>query len=552
MFRLRVVPAQGAPFEHSLRGDSTVIGRSSTSDLVIADRFLSRQHARLIVEEGRLVLEDLGSRNGTLLNGTRIDGRSPVTVGDRVQLSGSSLEVLPTADDSAADTSGLSKSQGTVFRPAADFLDSHSDSHEIVDETNLRRYAGRLELLNSVHRALARIEDLDELLGMMLESTFEHLQPEEGAIFLKQPDGSFRRAADRAEPGSKREFMYSQTLVREVSDKGLTALVLDVQTDERFAAADSILASGVRSLVAAPLLDPEGSVGMIVLSSRLHRRQFSEEDMDLLTSLASVAALRIRNVALAEEAAERRRLEEELALARRIQVALLPQTLTAVDGYEIRAGNVPSRTVSGDYYQVMQRCDDRECVLMVADVSGKGMAASLLTATLEALAAAPIEDGLPPDEIFDRLSRLLHQRTPPEKYATAFLAVVERETGRLHFANAGHNAGLLIRAAEGVEQLTSTGPPIGLLPVASYETVEMVLEPGDALLLYTDGITEAENRSEEEYGIERLEAVCCGCREMAGAEVLKTIERDVEEFVQGTPYADDRTLVFLRRRPIPG
>jgi len=326
--------------------------------------------------------------------------------------------------------------------------------------------------------------------------------------------------------------------------------VLDVQTDERFAAADSILASGVRSLVAAPLLDTEGSVGMIVLSSRLHRRQFSEQDMDLLTSLASVAALRIRNVALAEEAAERRRLAVELAMARRIQVALLPQTLAAVEGYEVRAGNVPSRTVSGDYYQVLQRADGRECVMMVADVSGKGMAASLLTATLEALAAAPIEDGLPPEEIFDRLSRLLHRRTPPEKYATAFLAVIESATGRLRFANAGHNAGLLMRADGEVDQMDSTGPPIGLLPVATYEAVEQVMEPGDAMLLYTDGITEAENPLAEEYGLERLKSVCSRCRKMAGADVLKAIEDDVEEFAQGTPYADDRTLVFLRRLPL--
>jgi len=549
MFRLQVVPAQGPSFEHTLEGESTVVGRSSTSDLVLADRFLSRQHARLIVDGEELLLEDLGSRNGTLLNGQRIEGRCAVNIGDTIQLSGSSLEVLPAAGEMVTGEQSLASSPGTVFRPAAEFLDSHSDSKQIDDESTLRKYAARLEMLNDVHRALAHIADLDELLGMMLESAFKHLQPEEGAIFLKQPDGSFRRAADRAEAGSTQEFLYSQTLVREVSDKGLTALVLDVQTDERFAAADSILASGVRSLVAAPLLDPEGSVGMIVLSSRLHRRQFSEDDMDILTSLASVAALRIRNVALAEEAAERRRLEEELALARRIQVALLPQTLAAVEGYEIRAGNVPSRTVSGDYYQVLQRRDGRECVMMVADVSGKGMAASLLTATLEALAAAPIEDGLPPEEIFDRLSRLLHQRTPPEKYATAFLAVVETETGQMRFANAGHNAGLLIRADGDVEQLSSTGPPIGLLPVASYQAGEVTLERGDALLLYTDGITEAENPDEEEYGIERLESISRQCRDRKGAEVLKAIESDVEEFAQGTPYSDDRTLVFLRRQP---
>ena len=203
-----------------------------------------------------------------------------------------------------------------------------------------------------------------------------------------------------------------------------------------------------------------------MLESRAGVRQFAEEDLELLVSLAAVAALHLRNLALAMEAAERRRLEEELALARRIQVALLPDHLPEISGWDLYGGNFPSRGVSGDYYEVVERAEGRECVFMMADVSGKGMAASLLTVSLQALSTGPIEDGLPPEEICTRLSRLLYRRTPPEKYATAFLGVLEPATGRLRYTNAGHNPPLVLRAAgqrrgAGLDRRPHRPPPAG-------------------------------------------------------------------------------------------
>jgi serine phosphatase RsbU (regulator of sigma subunit) len=332
-----------------------------------------------------------------------------------------------------------------------------------------------------------------------------------------------------------------------VAEKNLAALVLDAWTDARFAEAQSIRFSGVRSLIAAPLLAPEGSLGMIVLESRLQVRQFSEEDLELLVSLAAVAALHLRNLKLTREAEERRRLEEELALARRIQMALLPSQLPEVPGWELHGANLPSRVVSGDYYEVVPRTEGREVVVMIADVSGKGMAASLLTASLQAFSAGPVEDGLPPDEICARLSRLLYRRTPPEKYATALLAVFEPETGRLRYTNAGHNPGLLVRAGGEVEELKPTGVPLGLLSAAQYRAGEATLAPGDFLILYTDGICEAVDPDDEEYGLERIKKVCRDHRGEPCAGLAAALERDLESFARGVPYADDRTIVLARR-----
>ena len=550
MFRLRIEPAVGEPFEHRMDHDSLVIGRASESDLVVADRFLSRRHARLSSRDGRLYVEDLGSRNGTLLNEQLVKGSLEVRAGDRIKVSGSVITLEPeepATDTGLRDSSTLSGM--TVVKHASQVLESAaSDTGEILGEDNLRQFAARLQLLNEVHAALSRSIELSDLLELILARAFEHLKPEQGAIFLRTADGDYELAARRATSGSG-DYLYSRTLVHEVADKGLAAVVLDAQTDERFAEAQSIMSSGVRSLVAAPLLDPEGCLGIIVLNSRVQVRQFSEADMDLLITLASVAGLRIRNVALAEEAAERREMARELELARRIQVALLPSALPQIPGYEIHGGNIPSQGVSGDFYEVIGREEPAEFLTLVADVSGKGMSASLLAAALEALTASPIEGGLDPDEVIRRASRLLYERTPPERYATAILAALDPGSGDLRYVNAGHVPGLVIRSGGEVERLEATGRPIGLLPATSYTTGCTRLEKGDLLLLYTDGLNEAEDARGEQYGLDRLASACMRNADLPLNELALAIEVDLTSFVGNVPFADDRTTVLIRRRP---
>jgi len=549
MFRIHVVPADGQAFDYPFEADSVIVGRSSTSDLVLADKFLSRQHARLFMQDGGMMVEDLGSRNGTLLNGSQIQQPTRVEAGDVIKVSGSVMSVQDDEHPSASPPSpGFDLGQ-TVFRDASDLMQSASSigTTTIKGEAALRKYADRLRLLNEVNQALNQSMSLDALLDMILDRVFEHLQPEQGVIFIRDANGENQPAAQRSVPGLETEYLYSRTLVKEVTEKGLAALVLDVASDDRFAQAQSIVASGVRSLVAAPLLGPDGALGMIALNSRLHVRQFSEEDMELLTSLASVAAMRIRNIALLSEAAERRRLEEELALARRIQVNLLPDRLPEPEGWEIYAGNVPSRGVSGDYYQMVERNNDSELVIMLADVSGKGMAASLLCASLEALTIGPIEAGHPPAEICNLVSRRLFERTPPEKYATGFLVCLESLGGNFSFSNAGHNYGLLITDAGEVEELGPTGTPIGLVPKAVYREEERLLNPRDMLVLYTDGYVEAEDPEGEEYGLERMTKVFVRERASELEAISRALEEDLREFSRGVPFHDDRTLVILRR-----
>ena len=546
--RLHIVPAEGAPFDYDLEADSVVIGRSSSAGLTLVDRSLSRQHSRLFRQGGQTLVEDLGSRNGTLLNGVPVERPTPIKPGDVLRLSGSVVSVHSSGADEADGPLSDSTSR-TIFRRASELLASSTGASEGQDARAVARYASRLRVLHEVHLALGRPMELTDLLELILDRAFDHLRPERAAIFLKSPQGELVSAASRSARGTKTEIRASQHLAAEVIEKGLAALVLDAQTDERFAAAESILSLGVRSLIAAPLYTPDGTLGMITLDSNLAVRQFQEEDLELLVGLAAVAALRIRNVALTEEAVERKRMEEELALARRIQVALLPSRIPDVPGYEIRGANVPSRGVSGDYYEVIERLEGRECVLLIADVSGKGVAASLLTASLEALAATPIEEGQPPDEIFTRLSRQLFRRTPPEKFATVFMAMLDVASGGIRYANAGHNPPLVVRAATGaIERLGPTGPPIGLFPSTVYLAGDVHLGPGDLLVLYTDGIVEAVNADDEEYSVERLEGSCLREAGRPLTELTGAIEADLAAFVGVVPYPDDRTLLLARRR----
>ncbi|MGD2114128.1 MAG: SpoIIE family protein phosphatase [Acidobacteriota bacterium] len=560
MIRLHVIPAQGAPFDHELGESSMVVGRAPASDLVLDDRFLSRTHARLFVEKGRLLVEDLGSYNGTFLNGVRVEEPTRVRPGDTIRLSMSVLSILPASDETGPEPPSSGIEGATLVRDASDMLPERQPApHRSHGVDELVRRSERLSLMHQVHRALAGTAALDELLELILDRVFDHLRPEEAAIFLRRPDGSFVRGAERTK-GDAELALDSRSLEQEVGEKGLALVVLDAREDERFAGSESMIASGMRSLLAVPLLDVPGAggargagdrgpLGMIVLGSRLAVRRYTEEDMELLVSLASVAALRIRNAALAEEAAERRRLEQELALARSIQVALLTEELPRFDGWELHAGNVPSRRVSGDFYKLVERDGPagRELVVVLADVSGKGMAASLLTAALEAMTAGVLEQAETPDVVWRRVNGLLYRRTPPAQYATGILGLIDPVSGRLRYTSAGHQPVLLIRASGAVEELTATGQPLGLLEAPSLAAAAATLDAGDLLVLYSDGITEAADAGGREYGLDRLTRMCAKHREDPLPELAERIEADLQRFVADEPFADDRTLVMVRR-----
>ena len=547
MTTLHIVPSDGDAFEYSIEDDSVVIGRSSRCDLAVADRSLSRQHLRIYRSEDDWMVEDMGSRNGTRVNGMLISGPTAIKPGDIIN---ASMSIFNFGGPPKVPAQRSEDSEGqTVFRSASEIIaESEQDFARPSDSGSpeLRQAADQLKVLYDVHHALDKSTTAEDLLDHVLERVFVHLQPQHGAIFL-QDNGKLTRASTRSQSADTDEFPESTSLADEVIGRGLAAVVYDTSTDIRFAGAESLLDAGVRTLIAAPLLTPEGAIGMIVLSSTLANRKFGENDMELLTVVASATGLRLRNLALAEEAAERRRYEQEVAIARRIQVALLPAETPEVQGIEIHGGNTPSRGVSGDYYQVVERPETNEIALIIADVSGKGIGASLLTGYVDALVSAYLGENLEPAEIFNRVSPQMNAKTPVESFATAFLGIYSVDTGRLRYASAGHDPTILVRNGDDIDLLMPTGMPLGLMPEAQYTSAEASLEVNQSLVLYTDGITEAANPEQEEFGRQRLIDVCQAHHSKAPKDLSFAIHAAVEEFVEGVPYHDDRTLVILRR-----
>ncbi len=546
---LRVEPRDGEPFRHELVGEAAVLGRSSKADVVLADRYLSRQHARLFLREGSWFLEDLGSRNTTFLNDRPLAKPTPVRPGDVIRLAESRIVVegkegtplSPPAGDGLVGGADERLPESTIFRSATDLLAGPAAG---ADPGGL---AGRLRLLNEVHRALAAPITLEALLDLILDRAFAHLQPEEGAVFLRDPEGALVRAAMRRAPGLPGQPLYSRALAKEVSEKGLAALVTDARVDERFAKAESIVVSGMRSLVAAPLLDSEGCLGMIVLSAKNRLHPFVEDDLELLAALASAAAMRLRNIALSEETARRRLLDRELELAHDIQMAMLPRTFPDRPGIDVSAALRPARSVGGDLYDVM--ADGERIWLLVGDVSGKGVGAALFMAVTKTLFRAIAPGSGSVAEAVARMNRELCRDNERAMFVTVFAARLELATGELEYVNAGHNPTYRVTAGGKVALLAGpVDPALGAVEAHEYRGTRLRLDAGDALVLYTDGVVEAHGAAEEEFQTPRLESYLADCREASAERIVQGLLEHVDEFVGGAPQYDDVTIVALRWR----
>jgi serine phosphatase RsbU (regulator of sigma subunit) len=540
---LRITPPDGAPFEHECAAASLVLGREKAADLSISDPYLSRQHARLFRDGDAWFLESLTSKSTTLLNGRPIRGAARVGHGDEAQLGNTRVRFQQ--EDDPAPAPFILPGATTVFRSAAALLQPAGEPGPDGGGDALRRLTGRLELVNEVYRGVAGRIALDDLLQLLLDRVFDHLAPEDAAIFLKGPDGELRPALSRRPPGATGEPFFSRSLAREVAGKGMAALVQDAIVDDRFASADSIVTSGVRSIVAAPLLDAEGSLGMIVLISHAHVRRFSEEDLELLVSLASAVTLRIRTIGLAEQAAQHRLLEKEIELARDIQMGMLPTAFPARPEFALFAALRPARSVGGDLYDFLDGPD--RLWFFVGDVSGKGFPAALHMAVTRTLFRAAAPDETSPAALLGRMNRELSRDNERAVFVTGFAGRLDLASGEIAFSNAGHNRPYVMRRDGSVRSVVeAAGMAMGVDPDFSYPTGVLSLAPGDTLYLYTDGVTEALDAASRPYGEERLEE---RLRELAQAPVGTVVQetlRAVQEFAGSTPQSDDIAVMAVR------
>jgi serine phosphatase RsbU (regulator of sigma subunit) len=324
---------------------------------------------------------------------------------------------------------------------------------------------------------------------------------------------------------------------------------MDTSTSSGVSLSESIRLSGIKSVLAAPLENGGEVVGLIYVDCRMGHRSFEEADLRLLTSLANVAAAKIQNARLMAEAAEKRQMQREFALAQEIQQRLLPESPPIVSGYEFYGSNLPSRQVSGDYFDFRPRPDGK-FYATIADVCGKGIGPALLMASLQASFHAWADEQVPVAEMTGRLSEAISRRTGPDRFITFFLLLLDPDTGEIEYTNAGHNQGLVIRKNGAIDELPSHGLPLALFPGRPYGSSKISLAPDEFVCLYTDGVTEACNPAGEEFGLDRLKGFLKTQVGRSPSDVDTSLARFEEEHSAGEPYGDDRTIVILRRSPV--
>lgn len=519
--RLRVEPPNADAYSHDVDRDDLIIGRAQTAGLVLSDTTISRQHVRLIRRGDDWWAEELSATNPTFVNAERLERPRRLSHGDRLQIGDTVLKVvMPTAIPAAE------------VKPPA--LDAAADN----------RQAARLGILNDVHRALAAALALPELLDLILERTFAVLGPEEGVILLKQANGTMAQGATRTRGGAGKEVFISRRLVDEVAGKGKPALVMDAAIDERLVGSESIFNSGIRSVVAAPLADAAGTLGLIILSSRAGVRQFTDQDLDLLVSLASAAALRVRNVELAEEAAARRVLEHELALAHDMQMSMLPRQMPDRPEIAMAASLKPARSVGGDLYDFL--IDGDRLWFIVADVAGKGVGAALYMAVVKALFRAVAHGGAALGVVVDRINRELCRDNDSLMFITALIGTLSLRTGDVEMVDAGHNPAVILDGAGRLRAVDlPKGVAFGVVEDYSFTAGRFSLAPGSTLVLYTDGATDARNTKGTLFGDSRLAAAFTAGGPTPARLVASVVEA-IDAFAQGAPPEDDLTLLAIQ------
>jgi phosphoserine phosphatase RsbU/P len=535
--RLHVEPADDAPFDRDFEAPEVVIGRAPTANLVIADSSVSRHHARLVFRDDAWWVEDMGARNRTTVNGEPLAAPRALRAGDRMQVGGTILRFV--GDPAAVlESTGRQTGSGHVV---TDWTAPDLGTGAADDD----RQAARMRTLNEIHRALAAPISLPELLDLILERCFDVLRPQEGVILLRTADGGLSRAASRRIAGSEGEVFVPRRIVDEVAGKSKPALVLDAAIDERFAGSDSIMVSGIRSIVAAPLVDAEGTIGLITLCSRASVKQFSEQDLDMLVSIASAAALRVRNVALADEAAARRVLEHELSLAHEMQMAMLPRRVPQRPEVAVAAMLKPARSVGGDLYDF--DLDGDRLWFIVADVAGKSVAAALYMAVAKTLFRATARGNADLAGAVSRMNEELARDNDRLMFVTAAVGYLDLTNGDLAIVDAGHNPAM-IAGPDGRLATPSVTKCVALGVVEDFPfTVSRLrLERGATLVLYTDGMTDARNTAGEMFGAERLEASMAAAATDPPKAFVEKVIADVEAFASGAPPEDDLTLLALR------
>jgi serine phosphatase RsbU (regulator of sigma subunit) len=557
MAQLYIYPKTGEPSSFPLGTRRVTIGRASTNDIVLSDQYSSGVHAVLAPSPKGYVLIDQGSKNGTFVNGRRVNGELDLTRGDEI-LIGSTRFYFDRDVQPAVETV-----EGTTFTHSSNTIIQVRDILRKPSATSvpLKTPGGGLDLqrfqqdqkmsavIGEVSQALIYHMPLDKLLEHIMDVLIQHLPMDRGVLMLKnEVSGALEPKVVRVQNGALRSqsIFVSQTIVKTALERNSAILISDIQADEGLRAQASVVQAQIHSAMCVPLWNNQDIIGLIYCDRASLLEQFSEDDLRLLTLLANLAAVKIENARLYEESVKAMQYEREMSLAVQIQKNFLPRDEPDFSPYDISGSARACRHVGGDYYDYIPVEKDR-LAIVIADVSGVGVSASLLMASLRGALHERFQADFGLSDLTSKLNDFVYASSDSHCFISFFLAVLDRGAHELAYVNAGHNPPLVVGAGGVVQTLASTGLCLGMFPAQPYEERRLALAPGDILCLYTDGIVESRKGETEEYGDGRLAERVREHSGLTATEIRDKVFEDVFAFSGCAEAGDDMTLVIVKR-----
>jgi phosphoserine phosphatase RsbU/P len=535
------------PFEYELR-DSTVIGRASSSDLTISQPTVSRRHASVARRAGVYVVADLGSGNGTFVNRQRISAPHVLEDGDLIGLGDVILEFC-WPEQTEATHSDVPLTMHEALEAESAVLDRVAAEDSIIgegltDEAAARRLRLIYEVSTSVGQSFEEDQILDLIVGKLLD-VFPQADSAVAVLYDEEHELLVPKASRVRTPG--RELDMSRSLIRQVIESRSGILSADTRGDRKMQKFQTLHDLSLRTVLCVPMLSGSSVYGVLQLAGSNPQRFFVREDMILLLGIAGQTALALANARLHERLVQQELIEKDLELATKIQQGFLPHQAPSVPGFEFDYRYSPALQVGGDYFGFLQVAEDLIGVA-VGDVSGKGVSAALFMARLSSEIRYQSVGRTDPGEILARLNDRLADQARDGMFVTLALCCIDTRTGAVTVANAGHHAPLVRRRYGLVEPLDAPpNCPLAVLGGVEFETRAHQLEPGEVVLLFTDGVSEAENASGLQFGEPKLAATMGRVEQGVPAAVVGGIERAVLEHLAGQAQNDDITLVGFGR-----
>ncbi|NQW48248.1 MAG: SpoIIE family protein phosphatase [Planctomycetes bacterium] len=548
-----------------LRQGRLVIGRHPVCDIVIDASAVSRQHAAISMQDGEVSIEDLRSRNGTLINGRPLVGSRRLADGDQIHIC---EQLLVYASGDRANGSRLASdsalgSQTSLFDEVIELgeHDSFIVSQLDVAQPQANAVAGphaeaKLRAVRDISRAIGASLSLEEVLPRLLDGLFQIFpHTERGFVLLVDPTSGrplLRARKTRGKPQAG-PLRLSLSLIDRVVKSKRAILSADAATDSRFNASESIVDCRIRSVMCVPFLGEDGHVlGVIHVDAQDVLNGFVESDLEVLAGIAGQAAQAIGQALAHDNRVHQEQIKRDLELAHRVQQGLLPTKPPEIEGYEVFDFYEPALHVGGDFFAYVPLSEGRLAVVL-ADVSGKGVSAALVMAAL----SADVRYCLASERDLAKAVSLINESFLrggwDDRFATLVVAVLEPSLHRVTLVSAGHLP-VFLREASG--KIRPIGIDLGCLPLGldaerGYKACELKLEPGSTLVFYTDGISEAMDHEQRLYGLDRLEEVLAGTAGSAGGagELGRRILADVERHAAGQARSDDMCLVCIGRSP---